>query len=134
MGWGGFGARTVGALATAALAAGILLATPVAATADKPDDPGRSSSVSVCKKGGWAALAPADDPAHPFRNQGECVQYLAQDGEPAATTGTPVQPGGKKGCKTALTKATHAPKDAATEPHGKPCKPRKAKVRGHKAD
>ena len=132
MGWGRIGARTIGALAAAVLAAAILIATPLAASADKPDDPGKSSVVAACKKSGWAALAPADDPAHPFRNQGECVQYVAQDGAVVATTGTPAQPGEKKGCKAAKAKAAQGAKDAATEPNGKACKPRKAKSHGHK--
>ena len=134
MGWGRIGARTASALSAAVLAAAILLATPVAASADETDDPGKSSAVAACKKSGWAALAPADDPAHPFRNQGECVQYVAQDSAAVATTGTPAQPGEKKGCKAAKAKASHGTKDAATEPHGKACKPRKAKTHGHKVD
>ena len=132
MGWGRIGARTAGALSAAVLAAAILLATPVAASADETDDPGKSSAVAACKKGGWAVLAPTDDPAHPFRNQGECVQYIAQDGAAVATTGTPAQPGEKKGCKAAKAKASQGAKGAAAEPHGKACKPRKAKSRGHK--
>ena len=113
--------------------AGLIFVTPVAASADDPDDPGKTSAVAACKKGAWAALAPEDDAAHPFRNQGECVQYIAQDGVTVATTGTPAHPGANKGCKAAKAKASHGTKDAATEPHGKACKPRKAKSHGHKA-
>jgi hypothetical protein len=133
MGWGSIGARTLGALSAAVLAAAILLATPVAASADESDDHGKSSAVAACKKGGWATLAPEDDPAHPFRNQGECVQYLAQDGAPVTTTGTPAQLGGQKGCKAAKAKMSHGAKAPSAESHGKACKPRAPKSHGHKA-
>ena len=53
-------------------------------------------------------------------------------GPAVATTGTPAQPGEKKGCKAAKAKASQGAKGAAAEPHGKACKPRKAKSRGHK--
>jgi len=134
MGWGSIGARAAGALTAVVLAAGILLATPVAASADETDDPGKSSAVAACTKGAWAALAPKDDQAQPFRNQGECVQYLAQDGAAVTTTGTPAQPGEQKGCKAGKAKASQRVADAATEPPGKVCKPRKSKSHGPKAE
>ena len=117
------------ALSAALLTAGLIFATPLAASAEPTPDPGKSSVVAPCKKGGWMALAPEDDAAVPFRNQGECIQYLAQGGSAVATTGTPVAPGQSKGCKAAKQKAA---KDASaqqqTEPKAKPCKPRKAKA------
>lgn len=110
------------------LAAGLALTAPVSAGADEPDDPGKSSIVAECKKGGWTALAPEDDAGLPFRNQGECIQYVAQGGTAVATTGTPALPGGKKGCAASKAKATTQTEDAAGAEHpGKACKPRKAK-------
>src|SRR6188472_471103 len=121
------------ALCAAVLTAGLIFATPMAASAEKPTDPGKSSVSAVCKKGGWMALAPEDDAAVPFRNQGECIQYVAQGGSAVATTGTPVAPGKSKGCKAA--KQQKADKSAASgqqaEPKAKPCKPRKAKAKAH---
>jgi hypothetical protein len=118
------------ALGAAVLTAGLILSSSPAASAEPTADPGKSSVVAPCKKGGWMALAPEDDAAVPFRNQGECIQYLAQGGSAVATTGTPVAPGQSKGCKAAKQKAE---KDASAgqqaEPKAKPCKPRKAKVR-----
>jgi hypothetical protein len=116
------GLGRIRALGAALLTAALILATPLAASAEKPTDPGKSSISAACKKGGWMALAPEDDAAVPFRNQGECVQYLAQGGAAVATTGTPVLPGQSKGCKAAKQKA----KDASVEQKAKPCKPRKA--------
>lgn len=112
-------------LCAAVLTAALIFATPLAASADKPTDPGKSSVSAACKKGGWMALAPEDDAAVPFRNQGECVQYLAQGGAAVATTGTPVLPGQSKGCKISKPKAS---KDASAQSQAKPCKPRKAKA------
>ena len=105
------------------LTAGLVFATPLAASAEKPADPGKSSVSAACKKGGWMALAPEDDAAVPFRNQGECVQFLAQGGTTVATTGTPVAPGQSKGCKAAKPKEA---KNGSSHSHAKPCKPRKA--------
>ena len=125
------GLGRIRALGAAVLTAGLILSSPLPASAETPDDPGKSTVVAPCKKGGWMALAPEDDAAVPFRNQGECIQYLAQGGSAVATTGTPVAPGQSKGCKAAKQKAA---KDASAgqqaEPKAKPCKPRKAKVRG----
>ena len=78
------------------------------------------------------ALAPEDDAALPFRNQGECVQYLAQGGAAVATTGTPVAPGQSKGCKAAKQKAAKR-RMPRPEPKAKPCKPRKAKSHASRA-
>ena len=107
------------ALCAVVLMAGLIFATPVAASADDPDAPGKSSVVAVCKKGAWMALAPQDDAAVPFRNQGECVRYLAQGGTVVATTGIPVPPGQGKGCKASKQKAA---KDVVAErPQAKHC-------------
>jgi hypothetical protein len=107
------------ALCAVVLTAGLMFATPVAASADDPDDPGKSSVVAVCKKGAWMALAPQDDAAVPFRNQGACVRYLTQGGAVVATTGIPVLPGQGKGCKPPKHKAA---KDVVAEkPQTKHC-------------
>jgi cell division septation protein DedD len=120
------------ALGAALLTVGLILSTPLAASAEKPTDPGKSSIVAPCKKGGWMALAPEDDAAVPFRNQGECIQYVAQGGSAVATTGTPVAPGQSKGCKAAKQKADKsAASGQQAEPKAKPCKPRKAKAKAH---
>jgi len=125
------GLGKVRALSAALLTAGLILATPFAASAEKPDDPGKSSVVAACKKGAWGALAPEDDAAVPFRNQGECVQYLSQGGTAVATTGTPIVPGQSKGCKVAKQKAA---KDGSADSQAKPCKVRKAKLHGPPTD
>ncbi len=125
------GLGRIRALGAALLTTALILATPLAASADEPDDPGKSSVVAACKKGGWRLLAPEDAAAAPFRNQGECVQYLAQLGTAVATTGTPVAPGQKKACASAKHKIA---KDAAAHPQAKPCKPRKAKSHPSRAD
>jgi len=119
------------------LTAGLIFATPLAASAEKPDEPGKSSVTAACKKGGWMTLAPEDDAATPFRNPGECVQYLAQGGTAVATTGTPAVPGQSKGCKVAKQKASKDASAQAQAPgksHAKPCKPRKAKPSPSQAD
>ena len=112
------------ALCAVVLAAGLIFATPVAASADDPDDPGKSSVVAACKKGGWMALAPEDDAAVPFRNQGECVRYLAQGGAVVATTGTPVLPGQGRGCKASKQKA--AKEDSLRAAPDEACSPGKS--------
>ena len=111
-------------LCAAVLTAGLIFATPVAASAVDSDDPGKSSVVAACKKGGWMTLAEEDDAAVPFRNQGECVRYLAQDGTVVATTGIPVLPGQGRGCKASKQKAA---KDVSEQPRTKPCSPGKSK-------
>ena len=125
------GLGRIRALCAALLTAGLILAAPLAASADKPDDPGKSSAVVTCKKGGWRTLAPQDDAALPFRNQGECVQYLAQGGTAVTTTGATVAPGQPNGCQASQQKAG---KDASAKPQAKPCKPRKAKGHGPRPD
>ena len=111
------------ALCAVVLTAGLIFATPVAASADDADEPGKSSVVAVCKKGGWMALAPQDDAAVPFRTQGACVRYLAQAGAVVATTGIPVLPGPGRGCKASKQKAA---KDASEQPQTKSCAPGKS--------
>ena len=111
------------ALCAAVLATGLIFAAPVAASAEEPDDPGKSSVVAACKKGGWMALASEDDAAVPFRTQGECVRYLAQGGAVVATTGIPVLPGQGRGCKASKQKAA---KDISEQPQTKSCAPGKS--------
>lgn len=127
MGTRGVRSRAQHVVCAVILGAGLVLAAPLPVSADEADGPGKSSIVAGCKKGGWTALAPQDDAAQPFRNQGECIQYLAQGGTAVATTGTPALPGGKKGCAAWKSKAAQQSEDAAAEPPGKACKPRKAK-------
>ena len=104
------------ALCAVVLTAGLIFAMPVAASADDPDEPGKSAVVAVCKKGAWMALAPQDDAAVPFRNQGACVRYLAQGGAVVDTTGVPVLPGQRRGCQASKQKTTDAPEQSQTKP------------------
>ena len=41
---------------------------------------GVSNAASACQQGGWAGLAPIEDPGISFGNQGECVSYAAHGG------------------------------------------------------
>jgi hypothetical protein len=41
---------------------------------------GNSQNAKRCQKGGWATLAPSENPATPFANEEECVSYGAKGG------------------------------------------------------
>ena len=106
-------------LGVAVLAAALVVGGALPATAEQPDDPGATSVAAECKKGGWAELAPEDDASVPFRNQGECIGYVATGGSPVPTTGTPADPspGHRKGCAAAGAKQSKG--SAHASPHEK---------------
>jgi choice-of-anchor C domain-containing protein len=57
-----------------------------------PPPPSTPTTAADCRDGGWTALADAD--GHPFKNQGDCVSYVATDGRNVASTATPRHPSG----------------------------------------